>query len=447
MKLDVGSEIELTLDGLTSEAQGVGRFEGLTVFVDDALPSETVRVSSDRIKKNYAVGRLIEIVKPSPDRVEPRCPLAKKCGGCQLQHLSYEAQLRWKRQQVIDAIERIGKLRAEVEPTLGTDEPWRYRNKMQFPVGRKKNGLTIGCYAKRTHEIVDARECLIQREANDEMLRAARSVLERFNVEPYDEDRHRGVIRHVMGRVGSSGETMLVLVTATKTLPNEKAIVRALRNELPSITTIQHNIQPMRNNVILGRETRILCGARTIRDRIGELQFNISARSFFQVNTSQAEKLYRTALEFARLTGKETVLDAYCGTGTITLSMARRAKRAIGIEIVSTAISDAKRNARENNIRNAEFILGDAVKVMPRLIDECVSVIVVDPPRAGCEQKVLEAFASMQPERIVYVSCNPATLARDLAILASLGFKTKKIRPVDMFPFTSHVEAVALVEP
>lgn len=437
---------EVALEGLTSEGQGVGRLDGLTVFVDGGLPTERVLIEIEERKKNYAVGRLIKIIEPSADRIEPRCPLAKKCGGCQLQHMNYEAQLKWKRQQVIDAIERIGKLRAEVEPTVGMDDPWRYRNKMQFPIGRSKGGLLIGCYAKRTHDIIDTNECLIQRSANDEMLRAARRVLERFNVSAYDEDRHVGVMRHVMGRVGSDGETMLVLVTATKELPHSKALVRALREELPSVTTIQQNVQTYRNNVILGRETKILYGARTIRDRIGDLRFNISARSFFQVNTSQAEALYRTAVEFAGLTGRETVLDAYCGTGTITLTMARRTRRAIGIEIVSSAIDDARRNARENGIKNAEFILGDASKIMPRLRAEGIDVAVLDPPRAGCDQKVLEALASMNPSRIIYVSCNPATLARDLSFLATVGYRTKKIRPTDMFPQTSHVEAVALIE-
>ena len=438
---------EIALEGLTSEGQGVGRLDGLTVFVDGGLPGERVAISIEERKKNYAVGRLTEIIEPSADRVEPRCPLAKKCGGCQLQHLSYEGQLRWKRRQVIDAVERIGKLKVDVEPTIGMNEPWRYRNKMQFPVGRSKDGLMIGCYAKRTHDIIDTNECLIQRSENDEMLRAARRVLERFNVSAYDEDRHVGVIRHVMGRVGLDGETMLVLVTATKELPHSKAIVKALREELPSVTTIQQNVQTYRNNVILGRETKILYGSRTIRDRINGLKFNISARSFFQVNTTQAEALYRTAIEYADLTGRETVLDAYCGTGTIGLSMARRAGRAIGIEIVSTAIDDARRNARENNIRNAEFILGDASKVMPRLKGEGIDVIVIDPPRAGCDQRVLETIASMNSARIVYVSCNPATLARDLSILSTMGWKAKKIQPTDMFPMTSHVESVALIKP
>ena len=361
--------------------------------------------------------------------------------------MNYAAQLNWKRRRVIDAIERIGKLEVEVEPTIGMADPWRYRNKMQFPVGRSKDGLLIGCYETRTHEIVDTNECLIQRSANDDMLRAARRVLERFNISAYDEDRHVGVMRHVMGRVGADGETMLVLVTATNELPHSKAIVRALREELPHVTTIQQNVQTYRNNVILGRETRVLYGARTIRDRLNGLRFNISARSFFQVNTTQAERLYSTAIEFAGLSGRELLVDAYCGTGTITLSMARRARRAIGIEVVSTAVNDARLNARENGIGNAEFILGDVERVVPRLVDAGVEVVVIDPPRAGCDARVLRSLAAMRPSKIIYVSCNPATLARDLSILSSLGYRTKKIRPVDMFPMTAHVESVTLLEP
>ena len=322
------------------------------------------------------------------------------------------------------------------------ENPLRYRNKMQFPVGKN---LEIGCYARGSHKIVETETCQIQREASDKVLAAARKVLQKFHVAPYDEDSRRGIIRHVMSRVGLNDELMVVLVTATKNLPNEKNISKAIRAELPSVASIQQNVQPYHNNVILGRETKILFGKPTIRDRIGNLNFNISARSFFQVNTAQAEVLYRTAKNFAELTGRETVIDAYCGTGTIGLYMARAAYKVIGIEIVSSAVDDAKKNARENKIRNAEFLVGDVVKVLPHL-EVTADVVVVDPPRAGCDKIVLETFARMNPARIVYVSCNPATLARDLAILAELGYRTKKIQPVDMFPFSSHVEAVALVE-
>ena len=428
---------------MNSEAQGVGRIDDFTVFVDGALPNEVVQVKINSVKKNYAAADLLDIINKSKDRVEPRCPIYKDCGGCQLQHLSYEAQLKWKRRQIVDAVTRIGKIDVPVSETIGMADAWHYRNKMQFPVGKVKGEVKIGCFAKSSHQIIDTNSCLIQRPANDLILAAARKVINKFNISVYNEDRHRGTIRHIMGRAGAD-ETMLVLVTSKENLPNEKSIVLALRSELPNITSIQQNIQTYHNNVVLGRDSKILYGKRSIKDRIGDLEFNISARSFFQVNTKQAEKLYQTALDFADLKGHETVIDAFCGTGTITLFLAKRARRVIGIEIVSPSIADAKLNARINNIRNAEFIVGDATAVMPKLRVR-PDVIVLDPPRAGCDQKLLAAVAHMRPAKVVYVSCNPATLARDLNIMETTGYKTKIIQPVDMFPFTSHVESVALL--
>ena len=454
----------IKIHGLGSSGEGIGRLirneelgmsnedgnqflipnsKFLIVFVEGALPDEEVLVELEARKKNYAVGRLVEVVKKSSERAEPFCPLYKNCGGCQLQHMSYPAQLKWKRQQVVDAIERIGKLDGvEIFDTLGMENPLRYRNKMQFPVGKN---LLVGCYARGSHKIIDTNACLIQNGLNDKILNAVRRVAKKFNLPPYDEDTHRGFLRHVMGRVGCDGEFMVVLVTAAKNFPDEKNFVRALLKELPDVTSIQQNVQTFHNNVILGRDMKILYGKPTIHDKIGGLRFNISARSFFQVNTAQAEVLYKTALDFAELHGRETVIDAYCGTGTISLFLARKARKVIGVEVVSSAIADAKKNSRENKIRNAEFIVGDAVKILPKIFSAGVfaEVVVVDPPRAGCDKKVLETFAAMQPEKIIYVSCNPATLARDLKILSDFGWRTKKIQPVDMFPFTSHVECVA----
>ena len=435
----------IKIHGLGSSGEGVGKVDNLAVFVEGALPGEEVLIEIETRKKNYAVGRLVEVVKNSPERVEPFCPLYKNCGGCQLQHMDYPAQLKWKRQQVVDAVERIGKLGGvKIFETLGMENPLRYRNKMQFPVGKN---LQIGCYARGSHKIIDTTSSLIQNAGNDKILAAVRAVAKKFNLQPYDEDTHKGFLRHVMGRVGCNGELMIVLVTATKNFPNEKNFVRALLKEIPNVTSIQQNVQTFRNNVILGRDTKILYGKPTIHDKIGGLSFNISARSFFQVNTAQAEVLYKTAQDFAELRGNETVIDAYCGTGTISLFMAKKARKVIGVEVVSSAVADAKKNSRENNIRNAEFIVGDAVNVLPKIFDAGVyaEVVIVDPPRAGCDRKVLETFAAMKPEKIIYVSCNPATLARDLKILEELGWRTKKIQPVDMFPFTSHVESVAQI--
>lgn len=448
LPVELNKIYEIEIVGLGANAEGVGRLEDFTIFVENALVGEKVLAKIEVVKKNYAVGKLIKILRESPDRVEPICPIYFECGGCQLQHLKYSAQLEIKKKIVSDAVERIGKLRnVEIFDTLGMENPLHYRNKMQFPVGKNKSEIIIGCYKKNSHEIIDTDSCMIQREGNNKILRTVKKILNRLKISAYDEDNHRGVIRHVMGRVGFNNELMAVLITATKNLPEAKKIIKAIRAELPEVSTIQQNIQTYKNNVILGRDTKILFGRETIKDKIGGLEFNISARSFFQVNTAQAEVLYKTALNFAELSGKEIVIDAYCGTGTISLFMAKNSYKVYGIEIVSSAIHDAVKNARENKIRNAEFIIGDAVKVIPQLFKSGVyaDVIVADPPRAGCDRKVLETFAAMKPAKIIYVSCNPATLARDLKILSELGYITKKIQPVDMFPFSSHIESVAQI--
>ena len=446
--VEAGKEYEIEIGSLGSSGEGVGRYNGFTVFVPGALPQEKVRVRILEVKKTYAAGKLLKVIEASADRVKPECPIYEACGGCQLQHISYEGQLKLKQQQVQDALERIGHQKnLKALPTLGAENPWNYRNKVAFPVGREKGKTIIGCFAKGTHRIIDASHCLIQEQVNNEAITAVREVIEKLGIPVYDEDRHTGVMRHVVARTGIKGKLMVVLVTATPKLSKEKEIIKMLRNRLPNMVSLQQNIQTYRNNVILGRETKVLWGSPTIKAGLDKFAFNVSARSFFQVNTRQAERLYAKALEYAQLTGQETVIDAYCGTGTISLYLAQRARKVYGVEIVSPAIRDAQKNARENNIRNAEFIVGDCTKVMPRLYQQGIraDVVVVDPPRAGCTQQVLKTFANMKPKRIVYVSCNPATLARDIEILEKLEYKAEKIQPVDMFAQTSHVESVALI--
>ena len=443
-----GKKYEIKITSLGSSAEGVGRYEDFTVFVPYALPGETVETTIVEVKKNYARGKLVRIVTASPERVEPCCAIYDACGGCQLQHMDYAAQLAAKRQQVIDAVTHIGHQNGiPVHPALGAENPWNYRNKMQFPIGRKAGKTIIGCFAQGSHEIIDTTDCHIQKELNNDIVNAVREVVTKLAIPVYDEDKHLGVLRHVVGRVGKNGECMLVLVTAVKELRSAKQLVGMLRTRLPKLVSIQQNVQTYHNNVVLGRETKLLWGRPTILDRLGSLTFHISPRSFFQVNTAQAEVLYNKALEYAGLTGSETVIDAYCGTGTITLFLAQKARKVYGIEIVKPAILDAEKNARDNHIKNAEFIVGDATVVMPRLYKQGIraDVVVVDPPRAGCTPPVLEAFVHMQPRRIVYVSCNPASLARDIAILDKLGYVAKKVQPVDMFPMTSHVESIALI--
>ena len=444
-----GKKYEIEINSLGSSAEGVGRFKDFTVFVPYTLPGEKAEVLIEEVKKSYAKGRALQILRKSADRIAPKCAIYDRCGGCQLQHLNYEAQLRIKRQQVIDAVTRIGKQPdVPVHATLGAEAPWNYRNKMQFPVGRSKGKTIIGCFAQGSHDIIDTENCYIQKEFNNDIVNAMREIVDKLGIPVYNEDRHTGILRHVIGRVGKNGECMVVLVTAVKDLQRSKDIVRMLRERLPKLVSVQQNVQTYRNNVIMGRDTKLLWGKPTILDSLGSLTFHISPRSFFQVNTDQAEVLYGKALEYANLTGRETVIDAYCGTGTITLFLAQKARRVYGIEIVKPAILDAEKNARDNHVKNAEFIVGDATVVMPRLYKQGIraDVVVVDPPRAGCTPTVLETFANMKPKRIVYVSCNPASLARDIAILDGLGYHAREVQPVDMFPNTSHVESIALIQ-
>jgi len=441
-----GQEMELEITGLGSSGEGVGRFKDVAVFVPGSLPGETVRARAEFVKKSFVNASLSEIVKHSPDRVVPVCPVYKECGGCQLQHLSYEAELKEKQRQVKDALERIGHLKGlTVLPTIGSDSPLYYRNKMQFPVSGTKGRLQIGCFALNTHRVIDVTDCCIQKKKNNEIAAVVRLWMKEYKIPPYDEDKRTGIVRHVMGRVGvHTGEIMVCLVTARETVPHLKELVKMLKSAIPGIKSVVQNVNTRSTNVILGEKTKLIAGELTIKDKIGPLKFNISAQSFFQVNSEQAEKLYNTALDFAALKGKETVVDLYCGTGTITLFMAQKAKQVLGIEIVPSAIRDAKKNARANHIDNADFLLGDAAAEMPRLAAEGLrpDVVILDPPRAGCEEKVLAAIVKVRPGRVVYVSCNPATLARDLEYLCARGFTVNKVQPCDMFSRTHHVETV-----
>ena len=444
-----GAQVDLQITGLGSTGEGVGRANNLAVFVPGALPGETVRASLDIVKKSFAKGRLLRVLKASPDRVAPVCPVYKECGGCQLQHLSYSAELKVKQQQVRDALTRIGHLPDMVVlPVIGAVDPWHYRNKMQVPAAQTKNGVAIGCFAQFTHHVIDVKACAIQKEANNDIAEIVRAWMHKYKIPAYDEDRRTGIVRHIMGRVGvQTGQVMVCLVTAVEQLPHNKELVQQLKDGLPGLTSVVQNINTRHTNVILGPKTRLLFGKGMIKDKIGSLEFNISAQSFFQVNSDQAARLYQQALDFAALTGRETVADVYCGTGTITLFLAQKAKFVYGLEIVPSAIKDAQKNAVQNKIGNVDFILGDAAYELPKLIQGGVhpDVIVLDPPRAGCEERVLAAMARVKPKRIVYVSCNPATLARDLAYLTAHGFKAVKAQPVDMFSRTHHVETVALL--
>jgi len=467
----VNKNDEVTLDivGLTQDGEGVGRVDGFALFVQGALPGERVRAKVLKVKKQYGYAKMLELLEASPDRAEAPCPIYRQCGGGQLQHMEYRAQLEWKRQHVIDSLTRIGKLRVAgggsgagdggadggvvVHPTIGMIDPWRYRNKAQVPIGMARadtddgaaGSLIGGFYARGSHRIIDMDACVIQHERNDEAVRVVKAIGTRLGMRAYDETTGRGLLRHVVVRTGfATGETMVCLVTNGTRIPRADELVDGIRRALPDVRSIVQNVNTRNTNVIFGDETRVLWGSDVIYDELDGLRFAISARSFFQVNPAQTVALYRKAVEYAGLSGRETVIDAYCGIGTISLFLARRAGKVYGVESVPEAVEDARRNAALNGIDNASFEVGLAEEVIPRWREEGVAadVIVVDPPRKGCDAKLLDTIVRMRPKRVVYVSCNPATLARDLAVLEAGGFRAVEAQPVDMFPHTGHVECV-----
>ncbi|HOH89646.1 MAG TPA: 23S rRNA (uracil(1939)-C(5))-methyltransferase RlmD [Bacillota bacterium] len=436
------------ITGLSSEGLGVARIEGFTVFVEGALPKEQAEIKIVKVLKNYAFGKLLRTLKTAACRIEPSCGVVKRCGGCQLQHMSYEAQLQYKTQQVKDALERIGGLNGvAVHDTIGMEDPWRYRNKAQFPVGMDGD-VMIGFYANRSHEIIDTPQCSIQDAVNDNVIQTVREFIKKYDISVYDENTGKGIIRHIVTRKGfKTGEVMVCIVINGDSLPCGKALVEMLRARTDGLKSVVVNINKKKTNVILGERNIVIFGEEAIYDYIGEFKFRISPLSFFQVNPVQTEVLYGKALEYADLKGDETVFDAYCGIGTISLFLSRKAKKVYGIEIVPQAINNAKENARLNGVKNVEFLVGESEIVIPELYRKGIKadVIVVDPPRKGCDEKLLEVITEMSPEKVVYVSCNPATLARDLKYLSERGYEVREVQPVDMFPQTSHVETVVLM--
>mgnify|MGYP000513040283 CR=1 FL=1 len=437
--------------GIGHEGEGVGRVDGFTLFVQGALPGEKVRAKVLKLKKQFGYAKLLEVLEPSSNRVEPPCEVYKQCGGCQLQHLSYEAQLVWKRQSVVDSLERIGKLKMDgitIHPTLGMSDPWKYRNKAQVPLGNSEGGMVAGFYATGSHRIIDMKECLIQHDDSNRIVQEVRRIAGRLGITAYDEERHVGLLRHVIVRVGfATGEVMVVLVINGDHLPRTDQLVERLIAVVPGLASVCLSVNREQTNVILVGKTKVIWGRDVIYDSIGDVKFAISARSFYQVNPVQTELLYGKALEYAALTGAETVVDAYCGIGTISLFLAKKAKKVYGVEIVPEAIKDARKNAELNGIGNVEFAVGAAEVVMPQWVEQGVrpDVVVVDPPRKGCDQALLDAIVAMKPKRVVYVSCNPATLARDLRVLEDGGYRTVEVQPVDMFPHTVHVECTVLL--
>lgn len=449
--VQTGQKVELTITGYSHSGEGVGKYEGFTLFVPFAVLGERVLAQVEAVKKNHGRARMVEVIRPSPERSAPPCGVFGKCGGCQLQHVSYAEQLRMKERQVRDSFFRIGRMEeVMIHPVIGMDHPWGYRNKAQVPFGMEGGKVVAGFYAPKSHRIVDTDSCLIQHPLNDRVIRKVKQLARRLNTPIYDERNHCGILRHVMVRTGfHTGECMVVLVTNGENLPRRQQWVEELRREIPGLKSVVQNVNPRRTNVILGPENRLLWGRKVIYDRIGDVVFVISPNSFFQVNPVQTKVLYDQVAKYAALTGVETVIDAYCGIGTIALYLARRAKRVYGVDVVGAAIRDAKQNAALNGMGHVTFEEGAAEEVMPRWHREGIrpDVIVLDPPRKGCDPALLETAASMKPGRIVYVSCNPATLARDAKYLSELGYRVREVQPVDMFPQTGHVECCALLEP
>ncbi|MCB2290516.1 23S rRNA (uracil(1939)-C(5))-methyltransferase RlmD [Clostridium sp. CS001] len=436
----------MTIDNMGYEGEGVGKIDNFTVFVAGAIVGEKVKVKIVKLSKSFAFGKLLEIIETSKSRIEPVCSIYKNCGGCNIQHVDYEAQLDFKTDRVKQVMGRIGKLEdVIIHPTIGMKDPYNYRNKVQLPVSNKAGEVNIGFYAARSHDIINMETCYIQDKVADIVVKLTKQWMKEYGVQSYNEENHQGSVRHIMIRKGfKTGEVMVVVVTKGKSLPFKEEFIALMTKKIQGLVSIVQNVNNEKTNVILGAQCKTLWGKDTITDYIGEFKFEVSPLSFFQVNSIQTEVLYGKALEYANLSGGEVVLDAYCGTGTISLFLSQKAKKVYGVEIVPEAIENAKINAKENNVHNTEFIVGEAERVIPKLISEGVraDVVVVDPPRKGCDKSLLEAISSMKPKTIVYVSCDPGTLARDLGILGELGYKTIEIQPVDMFPQTAHVECV-----
>ncbi len=443
--------VRVQIEDLTEQGEGIGRVDGYTLFVKDAVIGDRVEAKVVKAKKQYGYARLSRVLTPSPDRVSPRCPVAGPCGGCQLQAMNYESQLAFKRRKVENHLRRIGGLTVPVEPVIGMEDPWEYRNKAQVPVGRDREGrIVFGFYAGRSHRIVENPCCLLGPAASGPVLAAVKEYMEQFQVEPYDEESGKGTVRHVLIRQShSTGQILVCLVIHADRLPAADRLTAKLR-EIPGMASVSLNINKKRNNVILGDRLVPLFGPAVLVDRIGSLSFEISPLSFFQVNPVQTRTLYETVRAFAGLTGGETVWDLYCGIGTISLFLAQRAKKVYGVEIVPEAVDDARENAKLNGIVNAEFFCGKAEEVLPEMYEKDgarADVIVVDPPRKGCGAGCLDAILKIHPAKVVYVSCDSATLSRDLKILCSKGYRLEKTSAFDMFPQTVHCESVSLLVP
>ena len=449
--------LTVTIEDMGHDGEGIGKVDGYTVFVKDTVIGDKVQAKIMKAKKNYGYARLVEIMEPSKDRVEPRCAYARQCGGCQIQALSYEKQLAYKQQKIENNLIRIGGFQKEkipMQPIIGMEDPYHYRNKAQFPVGCNKEGqLIAGFYAGRTHSIISNRKCYLGVEVNEQILNLVLAHMEAYDIPAYDETTGKGLVRYGF----QSKEIMVCLVVNGSRIPGAEDLIAKLR-EIPGMTSISLNINREKTNVILGRKGKLLWGQEYITDTIGPIAYQISPQSFYQVNPVQTELLYGKAIAYAALTGNETVVDAYCGTGTIGIIAAKSAKKVIGVELNRDAVRDAVKNAKCNNVKNIEFYNADAGQFMVEMAEyradakrgeksgaDEVDVVFMDPPRAGSDECFLSSLVTLAPKKIVYISCNPETQQRDLRFLTKRGYKVEKIQLVDMFPHTNHVETVVLI--
>ena len=454
MEIKKNDKFVITIEDMSEDGAGIGKQDGYIWFVKDALIGDVIEASAMKMKKNYGFARLVRVLEPAPGRVEAKCPVARACGGCQMQELDYAEQLKFKEKKVFNHLKRIGGLENFImEPIIGMEHPWRYRNKAQFPIGTGKDGQPIaGFYAGRTHSLIPVPEldCLLGCEENKELLRVILDFMKEFKISAYDENLHRGLVRHALLRKGfSSNELMVCLVINGNKLPHAEQLVERLL-ELPmKVTSISLSVNKEKTNVIMGTEIINLYGPGYITDKIGNIEYRISPLSFYQVNPVQTERLYGTALEFADLSGGETVWDLYCGIGTISSFLAQKVGKVYGVEIIPEAIDDARANAERNGIKNVEFFVGKAEEVLPEQYEKnqvYADVIVVDPPRKGCDSVCLDTILKMAPKKVVYVSCDSSTLARDVKYLCENGYEVKRVRPVDMFPMSGHVETVCRLD-
>ncbi|OIJ13558.1 23S rRNA (uracil-5-)-methyltransferase RumA [Anaerobacillus alkalilacustris] len=451
VQIKKGQEFPLTIKRLGINGEGVGYFKRQVVFVPGALPNEEVVVTVTDVKEKFSEAKIKKIRKPSKERIKPPCPIYEKCGGCQLQHLDYKAQLREKQDIVRQAFERHAKLQGDHLPlreTIGMEDPWNYRNKSQLQVGKKKEEVIAGLYGINSHQLIDISECMVQHPATNKVTQTVKGILQALNIPIYEERKRKGIVRTIVTRVGfSTGDVQLVLITATKDLPRKQLVIEEIKRRLPEVKSVLQNINGRKTSLIFGEETVHLHGEEVIQEALGDLNFELSARAFFQLNPIQTVKLYDEVKKAAELTGKEKIVDAYCGVGTIGLWLAPHAKELRGMDVIPESIEDARRNAEKQGFTHAHYEVGKAEEILPKWLKQGwrPDVFVVDPPRTGCDRKLLEAMIKVKPKRIVYVSCNPSTLAKDVDQLLKAGFKLEYLQPVDMFPHTAHVECVVLM--